>query len=497
LCSIVNAGITVVTLSPSEMQYHRGRDITPLVLAVVEFGRGHSESAVKGERVSAAWDEKKRLVREWRKKKQLAEQGRGPDPGHPPILTRRTPAWIGERGGKMFLIADNARIVQRIFNLCIEGRGLSLIVDRLTREGVEPFDDATNGWSKAYVGKILRGKVVLGEYQPIKLGEPDGPPIPGYYPAVIDEATWHQAQAAMAARKDHPGRSITTEKTAALFTGLVYDAEQRMWPKEETTRITDKKSGAVQSPQHCKMLIAWQTRGIKGKRRQKQVLVSARSMEGAAPSVSFPNEVFEEAILALLQEIKPADILGEQPESESVALATELAATEHQIHQLETELVGGGNVPSLASAMKKLDTVRRDVQARLAAAQQRESTPAAVAWTDAKSLFAIAKNEKHRLRLRGLLRQIIDKIWILVVPRASHRLAAVQINFAGGARRDYLIHYKAAGRGRKGSWEARSITFAAGDTRAARALELSNKKDARDLQKVLEKADLENVFGDA
>src|SRR5689334_22473315 len=35
LCSLVNAGVSVVTLSPSEMVYERGRDLTGLVLAVV------------------------------------------------------------------------------------------------------------------------------------------------------------------------------------------------------------------------------------------------------------------------------------------------------------------------------------------------------------------------------------------------------------------------------------------------------------------------------
>src|SRR5262249_35000017 len=59
LCSIVNAGVTVATLSPSEMTYSRGRDLTPLILAVVEFGRGNNESEIKSSRCTAAWQEKK------------------------------------------------------------------------------------------------------------------------------------------------------------------------------------------------------------------------------------------------------------------------------------------------------------------------------------------------------------------------------------------------------------------------------------------------------
>jgi hypothetical protein len=52
---------------------------------------------------------------------------------------------------------------------------------------------------------------------------------------------------------------------------------------------------------------------------------------------------------------------------------------------------------------------------------------------------------------------IIESIWVLIVPRKSHRLCAVQIFFNGGERRDYLIHYQAAAYCRAGSWSARSL----------------------------------------
>jgi hypothetical protein len=73
------------------------------------------------------------------------------------------------------------------------------------------------------------------------------------------------------------------------------------------------------------------------------------------------------------------------------------------------------------------------------------------------SLVDIATTEQHRLRLRDLLRTLIEEIWVLVVPRRSHRLCALQIFFRGGSRRDYLIHYKAAGYCREGSWSAKSL----------------------------------------
>src|SRR5262249_16173103 len=147
----------------------------------------------------------------------------------------------------------------------IKGYGLSLIVKKLTADGVKPWgygktDPITGAkpapsWSKAYVHKIIGGGAVLGEYQPMKDGKPDGDRLPDYYPAVVDDTTWQKAQAALARRKDKPGR--IGEKVASLFTGLLFDAQTQ-----------------------SKMLITWQTRGHPGQRSRRQVLVSADSMEG-------------------------------------------------------------------------------------------------------------------------------------------------------------------------------------------------------------------------
>jgi hypothetical protein len=47
-----------------------------------------------------------------------------------------------------------------------------------------------------------------------------------------------------------------------------------------------------------------------------------------------------------------------------------------------------------------------------------------------------------RLRLRAELRRVVDSVWLLVVPRGRDRLAAVQVHFAGGGWRDYLLLHR-------------------------------------------------------
>jgi hypothetical protein len=442
----VNAGIAVVSLSPSEMMFERGHDLTSLILAVVEFGRSHSESASKASRMGEVWAEKRRAVR---------EEGA--------LMTHRLPGWLEERGKKIVPIPDRAKVVRRMFSLALKGYGLSLIVRELTRDEVPVWGRSQTGWSKAYVHKIINGRAVLGEYQPIRQGKPDGDPMPDYYPAIVDEATWLQAQAALARRKDKPGP--VGEKLATLFGGLLQDA---------TT--------------HDRLRVAWQTRGRKDGRIKRRVLVNAKSMEGAAPSVSFPHEIFEEAVLSLLKEVNPAEVLGKEPESESTAVATELAVKEQRCRQIEAELVGDGDdIPSLVRVLRTLSQDCVSLRKRLAILREKESNPRSIAWAEALSLLDVAKDETGRLRLRELLRTIVEEIWVLIVPRRSHRLAAVQVFFKGDGKRDYLIHYQGAGHCRSGGWSACSL---AGKV-DSRNLDLRRKQDTRELRKTLSSIDVD------
>jgi DNA invertase Pin-like site-specific DNA recombinase len=423
--NLLQSGIRLVQLKPAEMVFDDQSDTLPVMMMMMELSRGHGESAIKSERVGEAWHAKKEEAR---------QKGT--------VLSTRPPAWlevvgrvrVGKhaRGGEFRVIPERARLVKKLFELACNGYGFSLLVKYLTAEQVPPWGWGQR-WSKTYLHKIITGRAVLGEYQPRKGGKKDGAAIPGYYPAVVEESTWHRAQEALAQRKDCPGR--VGRKVASLFSGLLWDAQT-----------------------HSRLRIALQTRGSGKNRQQRRVLVSADSTEGRSPSVSFPNDVFETEVLRYLSEIRPADVLGEEPESESVALAGELAGVEQRMRQIEEALVGDGDdVPALARVLKSLDEKRQDLQRRLAVARQKESNPTSAAWMEAQTLLAVAKDEASRLRLRGLLRAIVAEAWVLVVPRRSHRLAVVQFHFAGGARRDYFVAYRSAGRGRRERRWARSL----------------------------------------
>ena len=66
----------------------------------------------------------------------------------------------------------------------------------------------------------------------------------------------------------------------------------------------------------------------------------------------------------------------------------------------------------------------------MAQARQREANPVSVAWAEARPLLDLARDEPTRLKLRELLRRMIESVVVLIVPRRSHRLAAAPARMA-------------------------------------------------------------------
>jgi DNA invertase Pin-like site-specific DNA recombinase len=60
LLDLIQSGIRVVQLLPVETTFDARSNPMHLMMAIMELSRGHSESAMKSERVGAAWRDKKR-----------------------------------------------------------------------------------------------------------------------------------------------------------------------------------------------------------------------------------------------------------------------------------------------------------------------------------------------------------------------------------------------------------------------------------------------------
>ena len=219
LLDLVDAGIKVVTLVDEKVwDSETITDTGNLILAIVYMSRANNESAAKAKRLTDVWGEKKRR----------AATGEGLR-----IVTSECPRWLAPNAEKTgFLIKDEiVESIRKVFEMRINGYGICSIVTRANKEGwpvpgkhpvqksgesLSDFTaraDQTNTWHTSNVGRLLKNRALLGEYQPHK-NDPDdenkrypsGDPVLNYYPPVIDETTFLRAQAKVERSGRFPGR---------------------------------------------------------------------------------------------------------------------------------------------------------------------------------------------------------------------------------------------------------------------------------------------------
>jgi hypothetical protein len=233
-----------------------------------------------------------------------------------------------------------------------------------------------------------------------------------------------------------------------------------------------------------------------------RVLLNTASADGRVPAYSFPLRVFERAILSMLREVDPREILGARNGPDDVmVLAGDLERVETAISLIVAEMDAHGESPTLFRRLRAKEQQQRDLANRLADARQKAANPLSESWGEARSLIdaldAAADPTAARLRLRAALRRIVSSLWLLPVARGRARLCAAQVWFVGGEKhRDYLIWSAAKTPGpirpgaparQEGQWWARSFAEAAipGD------LDLRKRADARMMEKALAALDLE------
>jgi DNA invertase Pin-like site-specific DNA recombinase len=499
--NLLQGGIRIVQLKPAEMVFDDKSDTMPVMMMILELTRGHGESAMKSERNGSAWKQRRKNARE------------GTD-----ILTHRLPAWIEERDGMLQAIPEYAATVQRVFELAASGYGAAGIVKKLTNEGVPPF--GTSGrWTRTYIAIILADRRALGELQPRRAdGRPDGEPIKGYFPEVVSETDWNAARAGAAQRRRRIGKgrrwTETEDELAATLT-LAQAAKRlgrsiasirarrsalanrgRKVEKEKANYHVNLFSGLLYDAfDGGSYYVATRSSARYGTRWR--VLLNVNAAEGRAPARSFPFETFERAVLSLLREVDPREILdGDSGPDEAQVLAGELARVEAKIAELEAELLNG-DVAAVAKVLRQLEDQKRDLAKRLDEARQKAANPLNESWSDAKSLLKTLDQdpEDGRVRLRAVLKRVIESVWLVVVPRGRDRLAAVQIWFTGGERhRDYVIMHRPAkadgqGRATAGGWWARSLATAG----MPKDLDLRKPKHVKELEGALSNVDAKEV----
>jgi DNA invertase Pin-like site-specific DNA recombinase len=208
---LINAGIVIVTLADGQ-EYSAERidkDPSSLFMSLIVMTRAHEESRIKSQRLSDAWSNKRaKATRQ--------------------VVTARVPAWLqvvtNDGVRTIEKIPKRVEIVRRIFAECIRGRGKYAICRDLNDGPGKEAAFQVEEWQPSYVKKLLGNRAVLGEFQAYRRDEqgkrvPAGDPIPDYYPRIIDDVTFHRANAARERRTHAGGRHGETK--VPLLQGIV------------------------------------------------------------------------------------------------------------------------------------------------------------------------------------------------------------------------------------------------------------------------------------
>jgi DNA invertase Pin-like site-specific DNA recombinase len=407
ILSLLESGIRIVQLSPSEMIYDENADEMQLFIAIVELSRGHRESLMKSKRNKATWDHKIESARNGNKQPPRRRDGRVTK-----AITGRLPGWIEERDGKLLLIPERAAVVRRLFQMVAQGYGLQTIVKTFTQEGIKPFRDSKH-WTRSTMLWILRQRHAVGEFQPKTKGrKPVGAPIADYYPPVVSEEEWLAAKAGLEERFIKRGR---TSRYVNIFSGL----------------LTNAADGS-----------SFYRKVVQGK---WPYLQNSLGDEGSGKYVAFRADIFEKLFLKHFAEIDPRTILdGANGHKEVVQLKQAYQGLESKIEQGKLDYEQSPS-SALAGLLARWETERDRLAKELAEARLRAAHPLSGAWSEAQSLLGVLEAapdpQDARIRLRTALRQIVEGIWLLIVARGTARLAACQVWFKGGGQRSYIFLY--------------------------------------------------------
>jgi DNA invertase Pin-like site-specific DNA recombinase len=177
---ILNAGITIVTLTDGRRFEPESTDPLDLMIAIMVMARANEESATKSFRIRQAWSKKR-------------------DRAGTEKLSALCPSWLRKSGNAFEVLEERADIVRHIFHRCTAlGEGAFKITHHLNAERVPTFSDRTDIWSISTVKKILASCSVYGDFTPHT--KTDGKRVPtdvtvqGYFPQIVTRDIFDMAQ---------------------------------------------------------------------------------------------------------------------------------------------------------------------------------------------------------------------------------------------------------------------------------------------------------------
>lgn len=382
--SIIRAGIWICTKTPFRVyKGDKEASFMDLLEPIWIMYCAYMESLKKSDRVASAWEANRNEARAQR----LPHQAR--------------PPWWLERMATGYRIrTEQGQVMREIVREASQGAGIGTLCRTLTERGI-PAPGYSGRWTDNGLRCVLRGRQLVGEYQPHQLIEgkrvPCGEPIRGFYPALLSEDEWLLLQAAIDNRRDRSGRPAG-EGRINLFTGLIRDAVTRR-------------------------PLALKTHGKKVRRQRYQFLKVTGALGGKARMV---YQDAEEAVLGTVAQLRTQDVLIPSKQSRAReerigTLTRRMMALEQRAREIKKAIEDPDNVAAVGALAKSLTAVEAE---RLDVTKERDSlkleclSGPVEALEETQSLlgYRATVTGKERLELdrqiKLLLPTVVEEVWI-------------------------------------------------------------------------------------
>jgi DNA invertase Pin-like site-specific DNA recombinase len=398
---LLKAGIDITTLQPFEEYTEANtKDISGLLRPLLIMQRAYEESATKSARCGAAWEEKRA---------NLSEQP----------ATSICPAWLRlkeDRSGYE-IIPEKKAIVLRIYEWAREGFGAVQIVAKLHNEGIGSIGSDRKYWNHSYVTRLLRNRAVVGEYQPkIRVNgkpKPEGPPIPGYFPAIMTEAKFRATRRGVEQRRKQVGRR--GKHVRNLFTGILFDAR-------------DGQS----------MVIARRP----GRRTHTYIRSSgAQQRHTSGQYVCFPYELLEFFVLTFLNKDLAEMMVqtkGAGPAAQIAALTSKLTDLDNRIEKGTKRAFDDPKFEAIFDLLEQWEKEKRATSEALDALKQEQTCNHAETLGEARRITELLLDAdpdellELRTRLKARIQSLVKAIWVLIDGPRQDRVARVQLFLHSG-----------------------------------------------------------------
>lgn len=405
---IIEAGVDIVVLKPWEQRYSKNQeqDLISVLIPIIHFHIAYIESKKKSDDLSADWNNKR---------KQLQS-------GEITYFSKRCPSWLTfDDDRNEFVTRPGWEAIPFIFRQSAEGYGQQKILKMLQDE-FEPIG-TSGSWNLSFIQSVLNDRTVLGELQPKTTDDsrqriPVGDPIPNYYPRVVEDSLWHRSRSASKSRSKQRGPS---EKFINLFTGIVYCAQDQ------------SKMHIASSPQ---------------KKNRVRRLVSYKHKQKAptACPVSVEYEQFETVILHFLKEITPEQLTPVAVDDREIdSKIRERAGLKERLKELE-EAISNPEMGNLQTVLKAIKTIEGEIAAlnrEIDDLQEKahKQNPVKAAQSVLATLNDADEEETIRLRtrLRMLIPDVIESIWVKPEKYRERVYSIVQINFTDGGHKHLFL----------------------------------------------------------